>query len=378
MRLPKIFSLYKFHAKTSMSKSLSPTLVRIGIGILLTVMSFLLLYAAQSSRSFANWYSRHIYSFLVNTIGRFFGLFPFSFVELALYILIILLLFSFLWMIIRTIRHQKCSWAHYGSSLLLLASVLFFSYTVCCGINYGRSSFSESTRMETFTYTAEELAGVCEYLTGQVNQLAPQMGRTDSGTAVMGDDVPGQARAAMRKLGTSYKELEGYYPTPKGLTVPYILSIQNLSGIYAPFTIEANYNSAMVEFNLPFTACHELSHLRGFMQEEEANFIAFLACTGADNAEFQYSGYLLGWIYATNQLYHADYDSYQRIYSQLTEEVRNDLAENNAFWKKYDGRIAEVSNQINDGYLKANGQSDGVESYDRMVDLMMVYYQNVL
>ena len=77
----------------------------------------------------------------------------------------------------------------------------------------------------------------------------------------------------MFSLGATYPELSGYYPQPKGLLFPAFLSVQNLSGIYSPFTIEANYNSAMVSYNLPFTICHELSHLRGFMQEEEANFI---------------------------------------------------------------------------------------------------------
>ena len=110
------------------------------------------------------------------------------------------------------------------------------------------------------------------------------------------------------------------------------------------------------------------------MQEEEANFIAFLACVNADSPEFRYSGYILGWLYATNQLYHADYDAYERIHSMLNNQSRTDLAANTQFWTTYDGQIAEVSNQINDSYLKANGQDDGVASYDRMVDLIMAYY----
>ena len=343
------------------------------IPIILTAISFFLLYAAQSSSAFADWYSEHVYSLLVNTIGRFFGLFPFSFVEIALYILIISLLFSFVWMIAQTIR-RRSNWKCYGSRLLLLASFLFFSYTTCCGINYGRSSFSEMTGMETYPYTAEELSQVCIELTRQVNQLAPQLPRSTDNTAIIGNDVPLKAQTAMYNLGTLYSEMEGYYPVPKGLLFPYILSVQNLSGIYSPFTIEANYNSAMTEYNLPFTACHELSHLRGFMQEEEANFIAFLACVNSGDIEFQYSGYLMGWLYATNQLYITDYDSYQEIYSQLSEEAKADLDANNKFWRAYDGQIAEVSNQINDNYLKANGQTDGVASYDRMVDLIMVYF----
>jgi len=35
--------------------------------------------------------------------------------------------------------------------------------------------------------------------------------------------------------------------------------------------------------------------------------------------------------------------------------------------------VSEVANQINDTYLKVNGQSDGVKSYDRMVDLLVSY-----
>lgn len=347
-------------------------ILRIWISAGLGALSLILLHSAQSSVKFSNWYSEHIYSLLVVTFGRLFGLFSFSVVEIGLYITILILLFSFL----RAIYlHRLDVWKCFGGNLLLFAAILFFLYTMCCGINYGRSSFSETTGITTETYTVEELASVCKVLTAQVNQLAPQVSRAEDGTALMGDHIPENAVSAMKHIGTIYPELSGYYPNPKGLTFPWILSVQNLSGIYSPFTIEANYNSAMTEYNLPFTACHELSHLRGFMQEEEANFIAFLSCVNADNEEFQYSGYLFGWLYATNQLYRTDYTAYQEIYSTLDDRAKTDLNANNLFWDKYDGRIAEVSSQINDSYLKANGQSEGVQSYDRMVDLIMAYYR---
>lgn len=189
------------------------------------------------------------------------------------------------------------------------------------------------------------------------------------------DEVPEKSQEALVNLGTIYPEMEGYYPIPKGLTFPYILSVQKLSGIYSPFTIEANYNSAITEYNLPFTACHELSHLRGFMQEQEANFIAYLACILSDDLAFQYSGYLSGWIYATNQLYRNDYEAYKEVAEQLSASARVDLSANNQFWKQYNGKIAEIADEVNDTYLKANGQSDGVKSYNRMVDLMVAYYK---
>ena len=177
----------------------------------------------------------------------------------------------------------------------------------------------------------------------------------------------------MHGLAEEFPALEGYYPQPKKLLLSEFLSYQGLTGIYSPFTVEANYNGDMTAYNIPFTTCHELSHLRGFMQEEEANFIGFLACIRTDDTALQYSGYLTGWIYATNQLYRVDYEGYRELYDSLTPEALADLKENREFWRSYDGAVAEVSNQVNDSYLRANGQEEGVESYDRMVDLMMAY-----
>ncbi len=111
------------------------------------------------------------------------------------------------------------------------------------------------------------------------------------------------------------------------------------------------------------------------MQEKEANFIAFLACESSDNIDFRYSGSMLGWIYCMNALYKADYSSWEEVHARLSPEASADLQANSRFWAKYDSTVAEVSNQINDSYLKANGQEDGVKSYDLMVDLIVAYWK---
>lgn len=131
----------------------------------------------------------------------------------------------------------------------------------------------------------------------------------------------------------------------------------------------------MTAYNIPFTTCHELSHLRGFMQEEEANFIAFLACIQSDRTDFRYSGYLSGWVYCMNALYRTDHEAWQEVRLLLAEEAEPDLEANSAFWDAYEGRISEAADKINDTYLKANGQADGVQSYSRMVDLIVAYFE---
>lgn len=324
----------------------------------------------------AEWYSTHIYPIIVATVGRFFGIFPFSFAEMGLYALILTVIVTGIYTSLKIIRKKsRPLWAlYYLSGLILTAAVLLALYVFNCGINYRRISFSQVTGMETGSYTREELTQVCLWLTDEVNARAGQVTRDSDGLMILEAPEGPSAVDAMKQLAGTYPALGGYYPQPKGVTFSQILSYQKLSGVYSPFTVEANYNKAMTDYNIPFTACHELSHLRGFMQEEEANFIAFLACKDSERMDFQYSGYLMAWIYATNALHSADRDTWRDICDTLAPEVFTDLSANNAFWKRYDGAVAKVSGKVNDTYLKANGQKDGVLSYDRMVDLLVVYY----
>lgn len=346
----------------------------------------------------AEWYSVTMYPVLVATVGRFFGMFPFSAVEIGLYVLVAAVLVTLIRAVVKTISGGSMTKApqseddifeavekaqqtsvkplfYWFSGVFLTGSVLLFLYVANCGVNYQRLSFAEKAGFELKEYTAEDLQKVCFRLTEEVNQRVNLVERDENGVMVLEADERADSVIAMETLGEEYPCLRGYYPKPKRLQISEVLSYQNLSGIYLPFTIEANYNQDMTAYNIPFTACHELSHLRGFMQEEEANFIAFLACKNAARTDFQYSGYLLGWIYSMNALHRADETLWREVRDGLNEEVEADLQANNRFWEKYDGAVAEMSNKMNDTYLKANGQKDGVQSYGRMVDLIVVYYR---
>ena len=70
------------------------------------------------------------------------------------------------------------------------------------------------------------------------------------------------------------------------------MSYTNITGIYSPFTAEANVNVSVPKSTLLFTTMHEMAHQRGFASENEANFIAYLTCIAHPDVDFQYSGYL--------------------------------------------------------------------------------------
>jgi hypothetical protein len=367
----------------------SQYLVAAGISLLLLTAVFQL--SARTLPGFGTWYAHHIYPWIVGSVGRVTGLFPFSMVEMGLYGLILLLVLDAGWLFaasIHAFRRRTAAaalpgdpgadggpgtakiLAPIGSRWLFIVGLLLFLYTVNCGINYYASSFSSYAGLEDGTYTVEELDALCSDLVDLVNESA-KTGRQvyrEKRSAWRAESVK-----AMQAAGEAFPCLSGFYPKPKEVLISRILSVQQLCGVYSPFTLEANFNGDMPDYNVPHTLCHELSHLKGFMREDEANFIGYLACVSSENEAFRYSGYLTGWVYAGNALARADMKRYIELTNQLCEEARQDLDENSDFWNRYESRVSEAATRMNDTYLKMNSQADGVKSYGRMVDLMLSY-----
>lgn len=384
MKIPSIFPFPpSSHTSGAPDRDRGPQVRLFDISLVLAAASAVLGACARMVPGFAHTYSITVYPVLVNTIGRFSSIFPFSLSEAGLYLAAVFCILNLLFLIKKPLAAL--------SRLFFLACLLLFLYTAGCGINYYRTPFSYEAGMVMEQSSAGELYSLCLFLTEQINRTLTE---TDhSGDALKGlypgqtEDTPLPSAAMLRELGmegvksmkglgTAYPQLSGYYPYPKPLMNPRLLSIQQLCGIYSPFTIEANYNREMPYYNIPHTICHELSHLKGFMREDEANFIGYLACIGSDSPDFRYSGYLTGWVYAGNALAKADLEAYYGLYGRLAPEAARDLAWNNQFWDRFDGKVAEASTQLNDRYLKANNQEDGVRSYGRMVDLMLAYYRD--
>jgi hypothetical protein len=118
-----------------------------------------------------------------------------------------------------------------------------------------------------------------------------------------------------------------------------------------------------------------MAHQRGFAREDEANYLAYLTCMLHPNPDFQYSGTLLALINAVNALYRYAPEQALLLQEEYSEAVRRDLLHRKLFWQQYEGPLEEISREINDSYLKANRQEDGVHSYGRMVDLLLAAYR---
>ena len=80
---------------------------------------------------------------------------------------------------------------------------------------------------------------------------------------------------------------------------------------------------------------------------------------------------MLALTYSMNSLYIEDYDSFEKLYYKYSDDVYKDIKYKTNYWKQFESKVAEISTKVNDTYLKANNQDDGVRSYGRMVDLLL-------
>lgn len=336
--------------------------------------SVLLNMLARQMPGFAEWYAVNVYPLWVGSLGRACSWLPVSLAELLVLVgasgFLIWTVFAGFFLARRR-DESRFFWFKSAAFLGKLAVLLFLLFTVNCGINYHRLTFSQREGFQMEKSTVEELEALCMELTAEVNEAAAQIEIDEQGAGMIRERVEERAVKAMEAASHSYEELSGYYPKAKAVRNSWILSYQQLEGIYSPFTIEANYNGDMPAYKKPATICHELSHLQGFMREDEANFIAYLACRASSDPDFWYSGSMMAYVYSTNALYRADRERYWNVREELCDQANRDLKLYNEFWDGYEGKVAEVSEKVNDTYLKANAQTEGTRSYGRMVDLLL-------
>jgi hypothetical protein len=350
----------------------------------LAPISLLLILAAKNSSYFAEEiYAKHIYRWLSQMISTVTGLLPFSLGELfvvAAPFAILAVLIRFLIKMIIDKKNRRDLLAKGILNVLCTGSVIWFAFTMLAGINYYRYNFSTYSNLEIQESSVDELYALTESLTLDADNLRSQISSTDEDgvyqLSMSNYELAKLADEAYSSLAEDYPVLGGSYAAPKPVLLSKLMSNTEITGVFFPFTMEANVNVDIPDFSIASTMLHELAHLRGFMREDEANYLSYLAGMKSDNVELQYSSTMLALITAGNALYDQSPDLYSKIRDMYSEGVLKDLRANSSYWVKYEDTVVSTfSNQINDTYLKANAQTDGVKSYGRMLDLLLAKYR---
>ena len=283
------------------------------------------------------------------------------------------------WRLLRMFRRGRATgWgAAVGpglADLTLAAGGLALAFVLLWGLNYRRLPFATSAGLNASPASVNELRDLALALAGHANER--RLGLAEDLQGVM--LTKGGARSVLERTKAGFDEAAAHYPTlrgscvrPKPLLLSEALSWLGLTGIYSPFTGEANVNVRAPESEIPFSASHETAHQRGFAREDEANFAAYLACRFHPDPDFKYSGALAASVHTGNALFTSDREAWQAVEATRSPAVKRDLGALRAWAERHEGAASRTSERVNDAYLRAQGQTEGVRSYGRMVDLLL-------
>lgn len=124
---------------------------------------------------------------------------------------------------------------------------------------------------------------------------------------------------------------------------------------------------------MPFVTIHEMAHQRGYAQEDEANFIAYVLCTKHPDVDFQYSSNIFAIIFTTSALRKENPELLKKLNENLSDDVKRDLQNYTDYYNKYESGLSKISEWVNDLHLKSNGVKDGTKSYSRVLDWIIAY-----
>ncbi len=354
-----------------------PWLLLIPLGLLMPRI------AAIDPNGIERIYSSAVYPAISAAISSFTGLFGFSVCELLLYALV---LFAILITVVPTIllAMRRIKLVRFISgliTLIIIAGAMLNAFYVIWGFNYSRPSLYELMDIPKKFHPVKALERLCIQLAAKADEIRPYLHEDENGVFMLSNGT----ESCFNKLPEAYialgSENELFNRQKAATAKPVIysrgLSAAGIAGIYVPFTAEPNVNVDQPALLLPSSAAHEMAHYLGFAREDEANFIAFLACMASDDYEIRYSGIMLALITCSNELSSYDRTAYARLIARYSDAMLRDIKDYNAYWKSFESPVRETATKINDNYLKSNMQSSGVKSYDLMVDLMLAYYTNL-
>lgn len=317
--------------------------------------------------SFYPFMSRTIMDFLAELTAPFSGCF---------WQTLVLLFLALLAVSVGVMIYTKYNFFRWLGWVLAAVSVVAFLFMAIFGLNYYGNPLSESLRMKVEPYSTEDLREAAEYYQDTANQLSSQIPRKDGQPAYADfDTLASQAPKAFKTLTHQYSIFGGTTVPVKPLGWTDLYLKMGISGVTIGLTGEACVNPEAYPVTLPFTMCHEMSHRKTIVQENDANFAAFLACDASEYVQFRYSGYFMAYIYCSNALRARDPAAASLLAERESTYLKQDLASYSAFLKQYEGKTQDKATAANDTYLKAVGQEKGVESYGDVTDLLVNWYQ---
>ncbi len=301
---------------------------------------------------------------------------PFSIGDLLYGAAVIYLLLQLV-KLIRTLWRKKAGRGFWWMVLQRCVFWLLWVYTafnLLWGLNYNRLGPARQMQLAMKPYTTAELKTV-------VQAIIQKLDETSIGSVHVRDRYTskpalfGGAHDAYQVAQFSYPFLNYRTASVKPSLFSYLGDYLGYTGYYNPFTGEAQVNTTVPVFVLPFTTCHEIGHQLGYAKENEANFAGYLSARSSPDMAFRYSVYFDLYAYSMRELFWRDSITAKALIREVPEQVKKDFAALRAFNERYQNPLEPYIRRLYGQYLRANQQPSGMQSYSEVTAFLVAYYR---
>lgn len=335
-----------------------------------------LLYISKASYAAADFLNSTVCHAFRHAMAAIGGVLPFSLYEIIMLSLPVVII------LVSVIAYRRfVSGVLRLRFVISLASVLLLflsGHILALGIAYNTTPVSEKMELSRVEITEERLADIMLSLRDEINELSESISYVDGESRLpyTHGELSNKLCDSFDSLSADYGFIKNFDSRAKLVHFGNLMSYLGITGIYTYYTGEANVNSAYPDYDIVFTTAHELSHQRGILRENEANFLAYLVTSTSTDPYIRYGGALSMYEYISSALYRTNKELYKEIHKGLSDRAKSDVSASYEVTKKYgDTFIADISSFINDLFLKSNG-TEGVVTYGRVVELTVAYYES--
>lgn len=319
------------------------------------------------------YYSQGIYPFIASIFRHLYGWIPFSLGD-CLYAFLLVTALVYLVRKRRRILEQPLEFLR---NAMIVLSVAYFSFHLLWGFNYYRQPLSKMLQLRE-TYTTNELIALTEQLIARTNALQNDITLNPDQPVIF----PYGKEEIMERTLHGYNALKGLFPfleyhnpSIKKSLYSTLLTYMGYGGYLNPFTNEAQVNRKIPNLTFPVVCGHEIGHQLGYSAENETNFIGYLVTASNEDPYFQYAGYSYAASYCLSEINRKDPELFKSLYGQFNPGVRKNYEAVDAFWKQYENLMEPVFKSVFNNFLKANNQAEGIQSYNRIVSLLVTYHR---
>lgn len=336
--------------------------VRLAIVAAAAIVAFAPLPAAVVER----WYSTGLYPPLQAGLTSASNIVPFALFDVLIVTAVILLIMG----ASRDLATRRRNGWLRASGLMLtrvaaVAAALYLAFVLFWGLNYRREPLSSRLRFDESRIAPAAARELALATVEAVNKSYPAAHREAASAFAAEASLKDAFLRAERAIGVAWPARPA---RPKRSLIDFYFRWAAVSGMTDPFFLETLVASDVLPVERPMVVAHEWSHLAGFADESEANFLGWLACVGGSD-EAAYSGWLFLYGEVTGTLGKEERADIGRRLDPGPREDLRAIAER--VRRNVKPMIANAGWRAYDTYLKANRVESGTASYAEVVRLVL-------